>query len=216
MALDGRSARLGPAVNVLNGGAYAAVATAFEWSPDGSAIALLDDQQLWLLATDGGEPQALHGRGYQAVAWSPDGAQLAVGIGAEIRVMRRDGAIVATIDAPALFENPSAFAWSPDGRWIAWAEATAIIRSSPDCVREERRPLDGARVLGLGEPLFPAIPGLLGWSWSGDRVLLAAGGLDSPGAILAVPWDADAPPVVLVQPTFALRGIGASWQIVHD
>jgi hypothetical protein len=57
---------------------------------------------------------------------------------------------------------------------------------------------------------------VLAWSADGDLLLLAAGGLDTEGAILAVPWAQEEPPVVLVNKTFALRGSDASWQELRE
>jgi WD40 repeat protein len=207
--LDGDIAKLGQAD--LTGD--------FAWSPDGSTIALQDGDQLWLLPLDGSLPRSVLGGDLGPVAWSPDGTRLAVGMGATVRIMDIDGRIVADlhIESPGMpGTDERAFAWSPDSRWIAWVEAEAIVRSTPEGHQLVRRPFDVVRVLDVAEPLFPPVPWVLGWSADGERLLVAAGSVDTPGAIVAVPWDERASPVILVEPTYALRGIRASWQVVYE
>jgi dipeptidyl aminopeptidase/acylaminoacyl peptidase len=208
--LDGQVSRLGPAADLTGH---------FAWSPDGSTIALQNGGQLWLVPLDASAPRSVASGEFGTISWSPDGARLAVGIGATVRVMGIDGTLVAdlAVEVPGMpGTDERAFAWSPDGRWIAWVEAEDIVRSTPDAEQLKRRPFDVARVLDLTEPLYPPVPWVLGWSADGERLLVAAGSVDTPGAILAVPWAESASPVVLIEPTYALRGIRASWQVVHD
>lgn len=205
-SIDGTTRRIGPAVDLL--------ADALDWSPDGSTIGVLDVDSLWLIPVSGEPPRSLPVRNAQRISWSPDGGRLAVRVGATLRLLDLDGTTIAEhrLDTPGV-DDPG-FAWSPDGRWIAWAEPRGIVRVADDGSRTDRRSIDIAALLAdeLAEPLFPPTPSVLGWSPDGTRLLLAAGGLDTPGAIVAVPWDASEPAAVLVGPTYALRGIGADWQ----
>ena len=206
---DGRVTRSGPAVDLL--------ADVFEWSPDGSMIGLLDADVLRLVPLSGSPPRSLPAPDAGRFAWSPDGTYVAVQAGSDLRVLDLAGSTIAQhrLDVSG-FDDPG-FAWSPDGQWIAWAEAGDIVRVSPDGSQTVRRSFDAARLLEdrLDEPLFPLMPAVLGWSPDGTQLLLAAGGLDSPGAIVAVPWNSARPASVLVGPTYALRGIGADWQEVY-
>ena len=209
--LDGGSARLAPAVH----GQPPFGTASFDWSPDCASIALVGEEGLWLVPADGGAPRSLAGPDFQTVAWSPDGTRLGVGRGQSVRVLDLDGTTVGEIDLAVSGVDDPPFAWSPDSRWIGWADADGLVRATPDGTSREHRPVDLAAALTLTEPLFPAAPSVLTWSADGEQLLVAAGGLDSEGAVLAVPWAAEKPVAVLVGPTFALGGIGVSWQEVH-
>lgn len=204
---DGRTTALGPAV----------AAGAFDWAPDGSMVGLLDIERLWLVPLSGEPPRSLRIGDASRVSWSPDGTLVALLDGSTLRVVDLDGTTVAQHRLDSSFLGDPGFAWSPDGRWIGWAEADGIVRVTPDGTRTDRRAFDAARLLEdrLDEPLFPPVPSALGWSPDGTQLLLAAGGYDSPGAIVAVPWDSGQAPLVLVGPTYALRGIRADWQQVE-
>ena len=209
--LDGRSSRLAPAVTGLPPFGSAS----FDWSPDGATIALIGEEGLWLVPAAGGTPRSLAGSGLHTVSWSPDGTRLAVGTGQSVRVLDLDGTTLGDIDLSASDVEDRPFAWSPDSRWIGWADVDGLVRATPDGTRREHRPVDFEGVLNPTEPMVPESPFALGWSPDGDQLLVGAGGLDTKGAILSVPWDPRAPVAVVVGPTYALRGIGASWQEVR-
>ena len=90
---------------------------------------------------------------------------------------RRDRPSVPGVDDPPLCVVPGSGDGSDGRTRTAW------------CGRPRRRP---SRAPGRGprpavdpqaEPLFPASPSALAWSADGEGLLVAAGGLDSPGAI---------------------------------
>jgi Tol biopolymer transport system component len=132
-------------------------------------------------------------------------------------VLRDPWRRVFTLAVGAPGEDAPSYAWSPDGRAIAFLEGDEIVTVQPDgSDREARRIgihllLDGLMTV----PLYPPTPSIIGWSPDGERLLLAAGGDDSEGSIVSISMDPDSPPSVLVRPTWALRGGGASWQAVY-
>jgi hypothetical protein len=96
--------------------------TAPGWSPDGSKIAFVRSNQVWVMNANGtGQTQLTSGGGGQP-AWSPDGTKIAfsgsVDFKTGIAVMDADGTDPANVDSNSGGTNPS---WSPDGTKIAFA-----------------------------------------------------------------------------------------------
>ena len=119
---DGRTTRIGTA---------AREGPEAQWSPDGRSLAYRDER--WRLVVTGTGPSGLGGRRVlepmplvSTFAWSPRGDRLAYIVrgnaGAELRVVRVDGSgrRRLTQDADLL-----GFAWSADGRSIAYTAITA-------------------------------------------------------------------------------------------
>jgi len=114
------------------------------WSPDGSKIAFVTDRdntrdghaEIYVMNADGTNPVRLAG-GLGAVqpAWSPDGSKIAFAgaylCGGEcyfaLYLMNSDGSgVKELVGSHPPFAFPTTFsgpAWSPDGRWIAFAES---------------------------------------------------------------------------------------------
>ena len=216
VSLDGRADRVGPAVAVPNPVNYASVAGAFDWAPDGSAIALLGDERLWILPTDGGAQETYAAPGARTVSWSPTGTRLALGVGSTVRIVGVDGATVADLQVDAPGEDPSAFAWSHDGQRLAWAEAGRIVRVAADGSGRESHDVDVGQLLGESsqDHQQARAPSVIGWSPDDRQLLVGVGGPDQPGAILAVPWDPADAAAVLVGPSLACCGY-ATWQGVR-
>ncbi len=133
------------------------------WSPDGKQIAFISDASssnlnLWLMnAADGSgkRPLATPGLVQETVdelAWSPDGSQLAVALFSggvsQVAIVptgtraRQSGQVLTDIPGGAL--DP---AWSPDGRWIAYAaregKGVDVFVMAADGSRRQRLTDDG-------------------------------------------------------------------------
>jgi tricorn protease len=109
------------------------------WSPDGTQIAFISDRsgEYQIYVTDAvgeGGPRQLtnHDRGYpHTLRWSPDGSRIAftdetltlyhVAV-ADGGVVTVDRAEVEPIDIALEAKPISDFAWSPDGRWLAYSK----------------------------------------------------------------------------------------------
>ena len=98
-----------------------------EWSPDGRRIAVVADDDLWVMNADGTEHRRLvddPGEGTGDIAWSPDGRRVAFTSGetredSEIFVVNAHGSDLRqlTNNDDGANGDPS---WSPDGRAIAF------------------------------------------------------------------------------------------------
>ncbi len=101
------------------------------WSPDGRSIAFISDlsgeDQVYLVSQDGsGQPVALTTDNVgqlDGLRWSPDGARLAVGDhdGKVLVVSVAEKKLIEVADDP--FGRVFDYAWSPDGRWLAFSLA---------------------------------------------------------------------------------------------
>ncbi len=108
------------------------------WSPDGKEIAYFGvasgDEQVWAIPAAGGAPRRLtfHKTQSWSAAWSPDGKEIAFSgyrnekTGGSLFIMPRHGEGAACERSRALTRRTDHGwdrfpAWSPDGRWIAFA-----------------------------------------------------------------------------------------------
>jgi Tol biopolymer transport system component len=109
----------------------------WDWSPDSREIVThtggpasinpLARMALWSLAEPGRQAELKLKPGFfQAPAWSPDGDTLVLAaegeVEAELLLAGRDGSIQRVL---ARVSGPVAFAWSPDGRQLAYTASTA-------------------------------------------------------------------------------------------
>jgi Tol biopolymer transport system component len=110
------------------------------WSPDGATIAYFGvssgDEQVWSIPATGGSARRLTFHPTQSwnAAWSPDGKEIVFSgyrneqTGGSLFIMPWDGEGEATERSRALTKSPDHQwdrfpAWSPDGRWVAFAAA---------------------------------------------------------------------------------------------
>jgi dipeptidyl aminopeptidase/acylaminoacyl peptidase len=113
-------------------------------SPDGRRVVyvrtsmdVMKDQprgNLWIIDSDGGNHRALGAGSQSSPRWSPDGTRLlsvaAAADGAsEIRLRWMDSGQEARL--ARVTEGPRGLAWSPDGRWIAFAMLVPEIKKPP-------------------------------------------------------------------------------------
>ncbi len=130
------------------------------WSPDGKQIAFVTDANsqnpvLWMMNADGTGRRPMYTPGVtqeivDEMSWAPDGTRLAmtvfnggpsqiavVPVGASATAVRPQGKVITDYPSGAL--DP---AWSPDGRWIAFAAREAngsdIVVMSPDGTSRQR------------------------------------------------------------------------------
>jgi WD40 repeat protein len=97
--------------------------TDIAWSPDGSALAIVQDDLLQIVnRVDGRSFQTIQTFILDAtpVVWSPDSTIIALGgEGGQIELWRHDGTRVRTFIPPPPVGAPHALAFSPDGQLIA-------------------------------------------------------------------------------------------------
>ena len=153
----------------------------YDWSPDGSKLVFERDNEIWVVAVNGGAVRRLTRKGYTRVAhgplWSPDGSLILPDryIGGEegLWVMRPDGE-----EARKIVDGETGWeAWSPDGARIAFARDGGLFTVDRDG-NDERR-----------------LPGLSGGSeggWSPDGTRIAGGG-ETRGTLSPDPY-----PIVVV------------------
>jgi hypothetical protein len=196
----------------------------FDWSPDGSAIAVATETGIVLAPVDGGDGRLLEipeeSFGFGSIAWSPHGDRIAAAwstpdptgsgydgtdvAGQFIRIYRADGTVEADITVPIddrpYVPHPRP-TWSPDGKLIAWIQRVGrleIVVAAPD--GSDRAVVfptnDVTQVSGS-----PFEPEALVWSPDGTRLLVNAyvAGPATCGryALLSIAADGSAPPIVL-------------------
>ncbi|MEX2179224.1 MAG: LpqB family beta-propeller domain-containing protein [Gemmatimonadaceae bacterium] len=95
------------------------------WSPDGSRLAFVAKDALYVVPALGGTPQRLFGsEGLLSPAWSSDGASIAYADLQGIWVRPADGGAARLIVSGPLLHSP---AWSPDGRLVAYASGSPPV-----------------------------------------------------------------------------------------
>jgi len=109
------------------------------------------------------------------VALSPDGLRLAYVANDQIYLRPMDAIEAAPIRGS--HEQPAEIAFSPDGEWIVYWVGPRL----------KKLPVGGGVSVTLAE-----VPGLLGMSWSGERILIATG-----RQIVEVPAAGGAPKVLI-------------------
>ena len=96
------------------------------WSPDGSHVAFVAQNQILSIPALGGRPSVLVSRasagGLVNGGWSPDGKRFAYAIGDSIYVANADATQANRVGGLA---EPHAIAWSPDGARLAVASGDA-------------------------------------------------------------------------------------------
>jgi len=120
---DGSRTSLGTAdIEPRNGLTAASPGWALEWSPDGTRIAYVDGDSVYVVDADGGEPSLLADSFEEIIeiAWSPDGTHILVHDQGRyrIQVMNADGS-----DLHVVLEGEDACCetdWSPDGARILY------------------------------------------------------------------------------------------------
>ena len=100
------------------------------WSPSGSQIMFERDGSLWTARPGGKKQKRL--RAGTSPAWSFDGRRIAFDFRGDIWMANANGEAAHLV--VALRSSESGIAWSPDGRWIAYAIADRgdLMRVHPD------------------------------------------------------------------------------------
>jgi Tol biopolymer transport system component len=114
------------------------------WSPDGRRIAFTvdgdgdwetdGDRDIYVMENDGtGQTRLTFTAGDEwAPAWSPDGTKIAFRAGDGIYVMATDGTAKVRISTGRIRVQRGRIAWSPDGRWIAFAGCERCVLDEAD------------------------------------------------------------------------------------
>jgi dipeptidyl aminopeptidase/acylaminoacyl peptidase len=186
----------------------------FDWSPDGRRL-VVGDTAAWLVPVDGGPAQPLIGVVPNAVAWSPDGSRIAVRTPVELLVVRPDGQVVFRQSRPQ--DDSPVVLWAPDGSWLAEAYGGKVHLTSPDGTQSTTLEIGVAALFPDATPDADFTPGigLVAWSPDSRRLLLTASPMFDQNALITVDPDGRKPPVIVLGPSLALRGVQAqqaSWQ----
>ena len=137
------------------------------WSPDGSRIAYVSDEEaVWLIDPDGANPTRVAGNALWngGLSWSPDGARIAFarpdGHGSSIVIADIDGPAAETITGSDEFDRSPR--WSPDGQRIIFARSLDgggsqlhVVGASGAPVPVDCRPPGTAGWLRVGFPRHP-------------------------------------------------------------
>ncbi|MDQ3866498.1 MAG: hypothetical protein M3304_06670, partial [Actinomycetota bacterium] len=177
----------------------AGFATAPDWSPDGSLLAVSRTGDVWVVDPDGGHDRRLtSGPAIDGgPSWSPDGKRIAFdrhepGQPADIWVVRSDGK-----GARMVVPRGAAPAWAPDGGRIAFQRRYHVWVA--DLARGEMRRIDESVP---GTHLFPA------WSPDGSRIAFVTTGVERCEIVLVRP-DGSAPK--MLHPSAPSRCSDLAW-----
>ena len=124
--LDGDGVPSGTPAQVI-GNTNGALAGCPQWSPDGSRLAIIEDEYGIRIATLDGRSHAVgfgsfspgYREGEREFAWSPDGSTIAVIDAGSVWLVPVDGGEVRTLWVPAGFQIARAIAWAPSGLRLA-------------------------------------------------------------------------------------------------
>lgn len=146
------------------------------WSPDGSKIAFVSGNDIWVMNADGSAMTNL--TNHPAVdtdpAWSPDGSKIAFsstrdGQG-QLFVMNADGSVPSMITHYShLNGTVSGADWSPDGQWIAFTRTSSTGDDDIYLVKP-----DGDQVTPVANT--PADERMPTWSPDSKRIAFSKGG----------------------------------------
>ncbi len=99
-------------------------------SPDGSRIAMVHNEKLWVRELAKTEAFELPGTdGADTPCWSPDGTQIAYRAGATIHRINAEGGTPSVVSATSLtFTGGSALCWTEDGRILLTTGSTSVMQ----------------------------------------------------------------------------------------
>jgi dipeptidyl aminopeptidase/acylaminoacyl peptidase len=191
-----------------------------KWAKRSSELALLGDGiELYSVASD--EIRPLGGAGAQQFDWSPDGRTIAftrphpgTRDGAhDIWLMDADGTDERLLVSEINANHGVGPVWSPDGERIVYQQLCDVNEHGGPCREEHEVVLITVNANGDARPATQVVlppPQTAGpdgpiswypygvvWSRDGDALLYWADAQDSERAIVAVPVDGTAPPVIL-------------------
>jgi RNA polymerase sigma factor (sigma-70 family) len=156
---DGRTT--GPAVMVF-GAWEGRTPIPWEWSPDGTKLAVIHKRDIWVASADGGEPVQITRTPEDKSwpQWSPDGKMIAYTSGALMVVPASGGEATKILDITGRAVGYAGYAWSPDSKELAvlssnrWYRKEGVILaiSIPDGKTRQildlsEQPVDDARYL---------------------------------------------------------------------
>jgi Tol biopolymer transport system component len=150
-------------------------------SPDGTEVAYVANQHIYILGTDDAAPRRLtqepgvYGAAGSPLAWSPDGGQIAFYEGhypfQRIHVIHSDGTTRRLLTPDPDFQiYRSQLAWSPDGSRIAFYRPTNPPHSNQEAIHLIN--LDSGAINPLTRPGFYDA---LSWSPDGRQLAFASG-----------------------------------------
>ncbi len=193
----------GPPVQVV-GDANRSLGGCAQWSPDGSKLAIIDQEYGLRIATlDGRSNTVRFGSfrpgtfaGGRTLAWSPDGSTMAVVDAGTVWLVPVDGGEARTFWGPVGRQIPGAIAWAPDGSWLAIGGSVgpAGCCGGHRPFMEIVRAADGSRsaLATAGDPNGDTVKGLTWLPLQGRILVTYFGG----GNVLVDPIG-DAPATVL-------------------
>jgi Tol biopolymer transport system component len=142
------------------------------WSPDGSKIAFLKEQDLYIMNSDGTNQHKLTSGVRGAPAWSPDGNYLAFkGFVTAYDIFRINSSGTNKTNLTNNYASPNEPLWSPDGNKIAFTGSADGINSFLYIMNN-----DGTNIQNLTSLNTTLNPGFVhSWSANGSKILFSAG-----------------------------------------